>query len=248
MAEGSLEIYCGNLGSGKTSMACDRALEHLVKGGTVVSNIEWYPDKVAKWMHEEHGLRFDPARLIKIEDGEEVWRKAVIGTEKLPTMLLIDEAHVEHNSRDWNKTHREQIMFNTMVRKLRIHLVYITQDENNMDKQFRRMAQRVTYVRNLSQYQLMGGLFSLPFKVMFRVPYLCGPGVKPTRMQPEVVWGCQSWGMFNSHSLVGRAAETFSALQTAPDSPLERIPRPARPVRWHLWLPLAVGLSEVLTR
>lgn len=247
MAEGSLEIYCGNLGSGKTSMACDRALEHLVKGGTVVSNIEWYPEKVAEWMRTKHGLKFDPARLIKIEDGGEVWKHAVIGTEKLPTMLLIDEAHVEHNSRDWSKTGREQTMFNTMIRKLRIHLVYITQDENNLDKQFRRMAQRITYVRNLSQYKLLGGLFSVPIPLMFRVPYLAGPGVKPMRMQPEVVLGCESWGLFNSHSLVGRALETFSTLRTASDSPLERIPKPPMPVRWHLWIPIAASLTIVFT-
>lgn len=88
-AEGSLELYCGNLGSGKTSMACDRALEHLAKGGTVVSNIEWYPDKVAEWLRQTHGLEFDPARLIRVEDDDSVWSKAVRGTEKLATMLVL---------------------------------------------------------------------------------------------------------------------------------------------------------------
>lgn len=246
MAEGKLEFYCGSLGSGKTSFAFERALEHLIRGGTVVTNIEFYPDKIAEWMHREHGLKFDPARLIRIEDGSDVWKHAVTGNDQLETMLLIDEAHVEHNSRAWDKTTSEQVLFNTMARKLKIHVIYITQDINNVDKQFRRMAQMMWYCRNAKHLKLFG-LLAFPFNLFFRVPYLCGPGVPPKAMQPEITMRPMSWGLFNSHALVGRALDTFSVLAAAKTSPLERLKRPPRPVRWHLWAPLVASLAIIFT-
>jgi len=246
MAEGKLEFYCGSLGSGKTSFAFERALEHLIKGGTVVTNIEFYPDVIRKWMHEEHGLEFDPERLIRMEDGANSWECAVKGTDKLETMLLIDEAHVEHNARAWDKTPAAQVLFNTMARKLKVHVVYITQDINNVDKQFRRMAQVMWYCRNAAHLKIFG-MFDFPFNLFFRVPYLCGPGVPPRAMQPEITMRPLSWGMFNSHALVGKALDTFSVLKAAKDSPLKRIARPPKPVRWHLWIPILVGASMALT-
>jgi len=246
-AEGKLEFYCGSLGSGKTSFAFERGLEHLLRGGTVVTNIEFYPDKVAQWMHEEHGLEFDRKRLVKMEDGPDFWKQAIIGSADLEAMLIVDEAHVEHNARAWDKSSMQETLFNTMARKLRIHLIYITQDINNVDKQFRRMAQVIWYCRNLKQYKLLGGLVSFPFNLFFRVPYLCGPGVPPRPMQPEITMRPTSWGMFDSHNLVGRAAETFSILKAAESSPLRRLPRPPKPFRWHLWLPVAASLYVVLT-
>lgn len=245
MSEGSLEFYCGSLGSGKTSFAFERALMHLIKGGTVVTNIAFYADKIAEWMRDEWGLKFDPARLIKTEDGQDFWKTAVIGTEKLPTMLLIDEAHVEHNARAWDKSTMQETLFNTMARKLNIHVVYITQDINNVDKQFRRMAQMMWYCRNAKHVRIFG-LFNFPFNLFYRIPYLCGPGVPPKPMTPEVCLRPLSWGMFDSKSLVGRAADTFSALAKANDSPLERIPKPAKPFNWGLWLPIACGAAVTL--
>jgi len=246
MAEGTLEFYCGALGSGKTSFAFERALEHLLKGGTVVTNIEFYADKVADWMRDEHGLKFDPSRLIRTEDGGEVWQSAVVGSADLPTMLLVDESHVEHNARDWSKTSSAQILFNTMARKLRIHVVYISQDPNNVDKQFRRMAQKIWYCRNAANLTVFG-LFKFPFNIFFRVPYACGPGIPPRAMSPEISLRPLSWGMFNSHALVGKAQDTFSVLKAADTSPLERITprRQSSPV--SLRYPFLAALLNLVT-
>jgi len=246
MSEGTLEFYCGALGSGKTSFAFERALEHLLKGGTVVTNIEFYPNVIADWMRDEHGLKFDPSRLIRTEDGAEIWQSAVIGSASLPTMLLVDETHVEHNARDWSKTSAAQILFNTMARKLRIHVVYITQDPNNVDKQFRRMAQKMWYCRNAANLTVLG-LFKFPFNIFVRVPYACGPGIPPRAMSPEICLRPISWGMFNSHALVGRAQETFSVLKTADESPLEKIQRVSKPVTVPVRYPFLVSLLNLLT-
>lgn len=245
-AEGSLFFYCGALGSGKTSFAFEEALEHLLRGGTVVTNISFYPDKIADWMHRKHGLKFDPSRLIKVEDGENVWKSAVRGDEKLATMLLIDEAHVEHNARSYQDTNKEQIMFNTMVRKLRVKVVYITQDMNNVDKQFRRMAQRIVYCRNLAQFRFLG-FIKFPFNMFIRVPYVCGPGAQPQKQSPEMVFRPLSWGMFDSHSLVGRAQDTFGVLAAANTSPLEKIKRPPVPFNWAFYGSILAALFIALT-
>jgi len=243
--EGELEFYCGSLGSGKTSFAFERGLEHLIKGGTVVTNIEFYPEKIEVWMREKYGLKFDPTRLVKFEDGVDFWKSAVVGAEGLKSMFILDETHVEHGARSWEKTSKEETMFNTMVRKLRIHMIYITQDINNVDKQFRRMAQKIWYCRNARQYSFCG-VISFPFNLFFRVPYTCGPGVPPKAGSPEVTLHPTSWGLFNSHSLVGRAAQTFSMLKTAASSPLQRIPRPVKPVSPLLWGAAAAALLLVL--
>lgn len=223
-AEGALDFYCGSLGSGKTSAAADDAIDHLCLGGTVVGNIEWHKEVVAKYMRDVHGLVFDEKRLVRIDDGKDIWKFAIRGSKALETMLIIDEAHVEHNARSWDKTTSEEVMFNTMVRKLRIRLLYITQDINNTDKQFRRMAQRIVYCRNLKQYKILG-VSPFPINMFFRVPYLCGPGVQPKMMPPEIVLRPKSWGMFNSHHLVGKALQTFGGLVESEQSPLLRCKR-----------------------
>lgn len=246
MAEGKLEFYCGALGSGKTSFAFERGLLHLLKGGTVVTNIHAHRERIADWMQDDHGLQFDPERLVTIDDGADVWKSAVVGNDELETMLIIDEAHVEHNARDWNKTAAEQVLFNTMARKLKVHLIYITQDINNVDKQFRRMAQMIWYCRNAKQYRFLG-LFKLPFNLFVRVPYVCGPGVPPQAQSPEVTLRPLSWGMFDSHSLVGRAQSTFSVLQAAKVSPLAKIKRRPKPLPWELLTTAAAAGSILLT-
>jgi len=238
--EGGLRFYVGSLGSGKTSFAFEEILEHLIRGGTVVTNIDFYPEVIQRWMASAHGLEFDPARLVHVQDGEEVWKTARVGTEGLPTMLVIDEAHVEHNARAWDKTTSHQIMFNTMARKLRIIVVYVTQDINNVDKQFRRMAQRIVYCRNLAHFRFMG-LFRCPFNFFVRVPYVCGPGVQPMKQSPEYTLRPLSWGMFDSHSLVGRAQETFGMLQAAEASPLKRIQKPKDGTGRFLWQAVLAG-------
>lgn len=243
--EGSLEFYLGALGSGKTSFAFERALEKLVAGGTVVTNIEPYPDVIAEWMAREHGLEFDPSRLISIQDGSDVWKSAVRGVEGQSAMLLVDEAHVEHNARDFQKTKSDQLMFNTMVRKLKIEVVYITQDLNNVDKQFRRMAQKIVYCRNMAHFKFLG-FIGMPFNCFVRVPYVCGPGVQPIKQQAEVTLRPMSWGMFNSHSLVGRANETFGTLAVASAAPLKRIPKPRLPVNWSALGATAAGSLAAL--
>jgi len=246
-AEGKLEFYCGALGSGKTSLAFERALEHMLRGGTVATNIKPNREAIARWFADEHGLEFDNTRLVQIEDGPDSWKQAVTGTENLPAMFIIDEAHVEHNARAWDKSSAQETLFNTMVRKMKIHCVYVTQDINNVDKQYRRMAQVIWYCRNLAQYKFFGGMLSAPFNMFFRVPYYCGPGVPPRMGSAEVTLRPSSWGMFDSHHLVGRAAEAFSILKAASDSPLRRIPRKPKPVKWELWLPLLTSLYVVLS-
>lgn len=246
-AEGKLEFYCGALGSGKTSLGFERGLEHLLKGGTVVTNIKPIREEIARWMADEHGLKFDDSRLVQMEDGPDSWKQAVKGTDKLESLFIVDEAHVEHNARAWDKSSAQETLFNTMVRKMKIHCIYITQDINNVDKQYRRMAQVIWYCRSLAQYKLLGGLISFPFNMFFRVPYYCGPGVPPRLGSPEIIMRPLSWGMFDTHHLVGRAAETFSVLKAASESPLERVPRKPKPIRWHLWAPLIASLYVTLT-
>lgn len=220
MVEGKLEFYCGALGSGKTAFAWERAMNHLLVGGTVITNIQFYREKLRDWIRL-HGYKMDDSRLVYVEDSTEIWRHAQTGDDRLTVMFIIDEAHVEHNARDWAKSSREQLMFNTMARKLTIHLIYITQDINNVDKQFRGMANLIWYCRNTENWAW--GPFKFPVRCFFRVPYLCGPGVPPRRMSPEITRTPMSWGYYKTKALVGRAQEVFASFKQANTKPLERI-------------------------
>lgn len=226
MKEGSLTFYVGALGSGKTAMAVERAMWHLLAGGTVVTNIRMIADKLAEWM-AGYGLEFDPARLVIIDDCEDVYKHAVTGTETITAMFVIDEVDIEHDARDWEKTTRVQKTFGKMVRKLKIEVIYIAQDIDNIDKSFRRLANYIYICRNLRQWKIMG-LFPCPIPMFFRIPFLAGPGGKPMRMSPEIVSRPISFGFYRTDELIGKAREMFSGLKAADSSPLKRIPRPKK--------------------
>src|SRR5947209_2284326 len=127
MVEGKIECYAGALGSGKTAHAMEDIMEHLKRGGTVVTNVELFRDRLQLWM-ASHGLAMDHSRLLIVEDTRDFWKLVKRGDDKLTVLAVFDETHVEHGAREWQQTTREEMLFNTMVRKLSIRLIYVSQD------------------------------------------------------------------------------------------------------------------------
>ncbi len=226
--EGKIEIFTGALGSGKTAFAVELAMEHLLRGGTVITNVEMNRERLRDWLASE-GREFDDGRLKFIEDSGEFYKEISVGAENMCVMALIDETHIEHNSRDWQKTTRELLLFNTMARKLYVHVVYITQNENNIDKQLRSLANIVWRCRNMSQLRVLG-VVPFPFPVLVRVPHLYTPGMKPVHMAPQFSYKSKAFGFYKSDAIVGSAKALFSTLPQADISPLRRIPRKPLPM------------------
>jgi len=239
---GFIEIVSGTLGGGKTAFAAERAFDHLCKGGYVYSNVEFYPTAIAARM-AELGLEFDPSRLVMLTGSARKFHEQISrGTADSLVMLVIDEAGLELNARDYKQTDDTQMAFNTMARKLDIHLVYISQDMNDVDKQIRRKADTVWICRNMKKLKIWGVLpFPLPFYFRVRMDNTRGKLVKH---DSEVVLPpLPSWGLYNSDAMVGDKAASFANLKQVVATPLRRIPKVKIVNKTKTdWLPVVAAL------
>lgn len=219
---GFIELVTGTLGGGKSALAVERLYEHLRKGGYAFTNIEVYPDKIAERLASE-GYVFDSTRLVVLQGNARDYPKQVSrGSADSLVMLVIDEAGLDINARDYAKTDKTFIAFNTMARKLDIHLVYISQDANDIDKQVRRKAEIVWVCRNMKKVKIWGMIpFPLPF--YFRVRFDNTRGAKPQKLDSDIIMKPTSWGLYNSDAMVGEVAAQWSGMKQLVGKPLERI-------------------------
>lgn len=223
---GAIEIITGTLGGGKTLFAVERIYNHLLTGGWVYTNIEVYHEKFAARMAEA-GFEFIPERLVHLEgDPRDFHRQISRGTSDSCVMLVIDEAGLGFNSRDWAKTDKANLTFNTLARKLDILLLYISQDINDIDKQFRKKAARLWVCRNFRHYQFLG-VVPMPFPLMFRVCFDNSTGSsKPRKLHSEIgikrSWAC---GLYNTDAILGQDQGELGKLGVVRAEPLKRIPK-----------------------
>lgn len=170
-----IAIYEGKIGGGKTYLAVCRILAHLAKGGTVFTNVELRLEGVAAWLRDRHGLELDP-EAIRILNEEESWsfhRYLKAGSE-INTLCVIDEAHLWFNARDHAvtaATKRELITFLSQSRKLKVDVILIVQAAENLDAQFRRLAQEIWRMKDLQRFRvpLLGIGYPWPHTVAFRL-------------------------------------------------------------------------------
>lgn len=237
--EGSTRVITGTLGGGKSMAAVDEALEHLSKGGTVITNIPIYRDKVAEWMRDEFGLIMDQKRLVLLDQASigDFQNLAQRGNEKNTVMMVLDEAALDIGARDWKAHSDEQFNFVILCRKLIIDLVLIAQDANDVDKRIRQKMQTEVHCRSLMNLPVLAGLVRLP--IFIRVNYTVEVGKKPWRTGAKFFWKAQSWGFYDSHALHGAKASMYAALEVADSSDLAR-------VKYERWpYVLAVGTAFV---
>ena len=118
-------------------------------------------------------FRGNGVRLAGVSN--EDWRKGVrpdYSTVKdSGVFYVLDEVHIAFNSRAWALTGNEVLYYLSQHRKLGDDVVCITQSVNNVDKQFRSVAQDYTYIRNLSKQR--AGFMRLP--AMFVRSTYAGP-------------------------------------------------------------------------
>lgn len=244
---GFIELVTGTLGGGKTAFAVERIFDHLCRGGWVYTNVECYPDKIAERMAIK-GLEFDPERLVMLQgDAREFHKVVKRGTADCLVMLVIDEAGLEINARDWAKTDKGTLAFNTMARKLDIWLVYISQDANDVDKQIRKKADTIWVCRNMKKLKIWG-FIPCPLPFYFRVRFDNTRGTKPQKLDSELLLRPASWGLYNSDAMVGQVSEQFRGMQAVTAAPLKRIERKRPPQRAPLSLMLtASAFSSCVT-
>jgi len=225
---GSCTAITGTLGSGKTAKGVEIAVDRMQKGWWCCSNVEFLRDEL-KQRFAEDGLLFEDERLIDLGvEVKDYYLRIPRGNKDQQVLVIIDEAHLEHNARDWDKANKDLLTFVTLVRKLDVELIYITQVLTNVDKQIRAMVQFVWHCRNMKQLRILGVIpFPLPFYI--RVPYtFVNGGQKPERIGAgEFIFRSPAWGLYKTDALLGAAAQKFLLLKTVEATPLKRIPRKA---------------------
>jgi hypothetical protein len=221
---GFIELITGTLGGGKSALAVERAFSHSLNGGFVYTNIECYREEWAKRV-AERGLKFDQSRLVMLEgDSRDFYKVVKRGTAEMPVMLVIDEAGLDLDSRDFAKTSKELIAFNTMARKLDIWLVYISQSMNDVDKKIRGKADTVWVCRNMKKLTIWG-IIPMPLPFYFRVRFDTTRGGKLVKMDSDFTLHPSSWGLYNSDAMVGNEASKFRGMEKAEGGPLEKLER-----------------------
>ncbi len=115
-------------------------------------------------IEDQHGRRAEWVQLAAVSEEEQKAGKHIdySSCNGLPPVLyVIDEIHNYFNAREWMKTGKEALFYLSQHRKLGDDVICITQSINNVDKQFRSVAQSFTYVTNLRKTKFLK-LFTLP--------------------------------------------------------------------------------------
>lgn len=164
-----IEAYTGTPGSGKTYHAVHDIWNRLKYGYPVVTNIPLnLPTKTAfgksrEWTNCKVLDNADITPKWLMEYSEKV--RNFLGVKRLKEdyiWLVVDEAQLLFNCRDWNaKGRQEWIKFFQLHRKLGYHIVLITQMSKMLDKQVFGLLEYECIHRKFSSYGLRGVMVSL---------------------------------------------------------------------------------------
>lgn len=171
-----ISLYEGRIGGGKTYLAVTRILAHLAKGGTVYTNVELNLDGCEKYLRKHYGVEMDRSCVVELDE-QQTWdfhRHLRQGEPDLPTLAVVDEAHLWFNARDHAitaATRRGLLTFMSQSRKLCVDVILIVQAIENLDAQFRRLAQEVWRMKDMSKLRLplIGIQYPWPHTFVFRM-------------------------------------------------------------------------------
>ena len=153
-----IEVFEGRIGGYKTYSAVERMLKYIAQGGSVFTNIELKLDGCRIYLREKYlwDLQDGQYNFLKDEQVSEFHRHTPPGTPDKPVLVVLDEAHIWFNARDWSQTSRELLAFLTQSRKQSTDVIFISQSLLNLDKQFMRLVQYVWTFRDLQKIVMPG--------------------------------------------------------------------------------------------
>ena len=168
-----IRIVTGPLGAGK-SLYCSMGIFHsLCRGSTVCTNIDVDFAEMSKLAYRLKRVVLLPEQLIYFDLNIEDDFASLVprGTVNSFVEVYLDEIHLWFNSRDWQQTkirHKRLMSYLTQSRKFFNNITFITQVVENVDSQFRGMAEWVEAIVP-SSHMPLGFIKALPFKFFFVV-------------------------------------------------------------------------------
>lgn len=179
-----IEAYTGTPGSGKTYHAVYDMWEALKYGRPVISNIPLdLPEKLLGKKRDWKNWRFveiydiKPFMLYQLSESIREQK----GFKRVPEdyiLLVIDEAQLIFNCRDWQAQDRKEwLSFFQQHRKLGYHVVLITQMAQMLDKHAQGLLEYEIVHRKFSNFGWKGKLVSLVL-------------LSPTMFSAMRVWAC----------------------------------------------------------
>lgn len=164
-----IEIVDGvGVGSGKSFYVVTRCLAHFLRGGTVYSSDSFvlYFERIKELARRDHGLELCDSQYRQVPGAEIIRLHETTpgGTDDCPVLIVVDEAQDHFDVRDHaDKNKRAFFSWCTQSRHDNNDLIFITQDANNIDARFRRLATYRITVRNSRTWKApgLGSLASL---------------------------------------------------------------------------------------
>lgn len=149
-----IEIFQGRIGGGKTYSAVVRMAAQCAKGGHVYTNIELNPDGFVRFVEKSFRKKITFAQVRYLNESQipNFQKEIAAGSMGLPVLVVIDEAHLWFNARDWAKQSKEMLTFLTQSRKVSVDVIFITQACTNIDKQFRVLCQYVWAFKDIQKW------------------------------------------------------------------------------------------------
>ncbi len=157
-----IEIVDGvGVGSGKSFYVMTRCLGHFLRGGTVYSSDSFVLlfDKIKEIAINRYGLILEDRQYKQVAADEmlKLHESTPPGTDDCPVLIVVDEAQDHFDVRDHaDKNKRAFFSWCTQSRHDNNDLIFITQDANNIDARFRRLATYRITVRNTVSWKVPG--------------------------------------------------------------------------------------------
>jgi len=164
-----IQFITGVVGAGKTLHAVRLLCTCLVEGRTVVTNVQLDVPRIINTLARRRGVLVDPVQ-VRYFDPEVTpeWESIIPwGDLSCPVTVVLDETHLFYNSRDWAKTaaqNKRLLDFLTQSRKAGVDVIWITQEGENVDKQFRVLAEWELALVSTAHLPL-GWIGKLPFRM-----------------------------------------------------------------------------------
>lgn len=155
-----ISCYTGTCGSGKTFHAVQKILEKLKKGGYAIGNIELnVADKYKS--HYKYVDMYDITIGLLMDYAKEVSEKIGRRLKEDELLLVVDEAQLIFNCREWNQQGRKEwTKFFQLHRKLGYGIILVTQMSKMLDKQIYGVMEYEVIHRKASNFGIKGKLVS----------------------------------------------------------------------------------------